>query len=88
MPDVMVLNDVDPLSTMTFKPETPDFTPTDMLALVRQGNHKVSNEILVRLFVQNLESLRNELSSAGKRLLLRCHGHSHSHFLTGREVKN
>ena len=85
MPNVMVLNDVDPLSTMTFKPETPDFTPTDMLALVRQGNHKVSDEILVQLFVQNLESLRNELSSEGKRLLLRCH--RHNHFSTGRQVK-
>lgn len=85
MPNVMVLNEVDPLSTMTFKPEKPDFTPTDMLALVWQGNHKVSDELLIKLFVQNMVSLRSELSSVGKRLLLRCH--SHSQFLTGPEVR-
>ena len=85
MPNVMVLNEVDPLSTMTFRPEQPAFTPTDMLALVRQGNHKASDELLIHLFVQNLELLRNELSSVGKRLLLR--DHSHSHFLTGPLVR-
>lgn len=84
MPNVMVLNEADPLSTMKFKPENPDFTPTDMLALVRQGNHKVSEELLIQLFVQNLELLQSELALAGKRLLLR--DHSHSHFLTGPEV--
>lgn len=85
MPNVMVLNEADPLSTMKFKPEAPDFTPTDMLALVRQGNNQVSDETLVQLFVQSLEALLKELDSTGKRLLLR--DHSHSHFLTGSDVK-
>lgn len=84
MPNVMVLNEVDPLSRMQFNPEKPIFSPTDMVALVRQGNNRVSDELLIHLFVQNLEMLRNELASAGKRLLLR--DHSHSHFLEGREV--
>ena len=81
MPNVMVLNEVDPLSTMRFRPENPIFTPTDMLALVRQGNHRVSEELLISLFIQDLQMLRKELSSVGKRLLLR--DHNHSHFLTG-----
>jgi hypothetical protein len=85
MPNVMVLNEVDPLSTMQFKPEQPAFTPTDMLALVRQGNHKASDELLIHLFLQNLELLRKDLSSAGKRLLLR--DHCHSHFLDGPLVR-
>lgn len=84
MPNVMVLNEVDPLSRLMFNPEKPQFSPTDMLALVRQGNNQVSEELIIHLFVQSLEMLRNELASAGKRLLLR--DHSHSHFLVGREV--
>lgn len=84
MPNVVILNEVDPLSSMKFKPEKPDFTPTDMLALVRQGNPRVSEELLIKLFVQNLEVLQRELVLTGKRLILR--DHSHSHFLTGAEV--
>jgi len=79
MPNVMVLNEVDPLSTMLFDPEKPHFSPTDFLALVRQGDNKASDSLLIDLFVQNLETLRLALASRGKRLLLR--DHSHSHFL-------
>ena len=84
MPNVMVLNEVDPLSNLSFNPEKPSFTPTDMLALVRQGNNRVSDDLIIHMFVQNLEFLRNELALVGKRLLLR--DHSHSHFLMGKEV--
>lgn len=84
MPNVLVLNEIDPLSTMTFKPEKPAFTPTDMLALVRQGDQKVSQDLLVQLFLQNLCLLHNEVASIGRRILVR--DHSHSHFLTGNEV--
>lgn len=86
MPNVLVLNEVDPLSTITFKADNPAFTPTDMLALVRQGNQKVPEDLLIQLFLQNLDLLRNELGSIGKRLLIR--DHSHSHFLTGSEIPN
>lgn len=84
MPNVMVLNEVDPLSTMTFKPDKPGFTPTDILSLVRQGNQKIPEALLIELFLQDLNLLRNEIGSMGKRLLIR--DHSHSHFLTGDEV--
>jgi hypothetical protein len=84
MPNVMALNEVDPLSTMTFKADKPSFTPTDMPSLLRQGNQKVSDDLLVRLFLENLNLVRNEFGSIGKRLLLR--DHSHSQFLTGNEV--
>lgn len=85
MPNVMVLNEVDPLSNMLFNPETPRFSPTDMLALVRQGDKQVSDKLLIHLFVQNLKIIRGEFSLTGKRLLLR--DHSHSHFLVGKKVR-
>lgn len=85
MPNVTVLNEVDPLSKIQFNPEKPNFSPTDMLALVRQGDHRVSDDLLIQLFLQNLKILRSELAATGKRLLLR--DHSHSHFLMDRSVK-
>ena len=85
MPNVFVLNEVDPLSNMLFDSEKPKFTPTDMLSLVRQGDNQISDEVIINLFIQNLKTLRNELSLKGKRLLLR--DHSHSHFLMDRQGK-
>jgi sulfotransferase family protein len=84
MPNVLVLNEVAPLSTINFKPDKPAFTPTDMLSLVRQGNQKAPVELLIQLFLQNLDLLRNELASIGNRILVR--DHSHSHFLTGANI--
>jgi len=86
MPNVMLLNEVDPLSTIPINPEKPVFTPTDLLSLVRQGNQKVGEDIVIGLFLQNLGFLRNEYGAIGKRLVLR--DHSHSHFLVGPEIPN
>lgn len=81
MPNVMVLNEVDPLSTMANRAGKPTFSPTDMVALVRQGNRNVSEELLIKLFLENLKFLHGEFGAVGKRILLR--DHSHSHFLHG-----
>ncbi|MFM8331436.1 MAG: FkbM family methyltransferase [Candidatus Methylumidiphilus sp.] len=80
MPNVMVLNEVDPLSTMAQVEGQPAFTPTDIISLVRQGDPSVSDTLLARLFLQSLAHLQSELQETGKQLLLR--DHSHSHFLT------
>ncbi len=89
MPNVLVLNEIDPLSTMTpkggtFNPDKPPFTPTDIVSLLRQGDRKVPEGLLVKLFLKNLDLLRDEYGRAGRRLLLR--DHSHSHFLAGDEI--
>lgn len=84
LPNVFVLNEVDPLSTMTFKAESPPFTPTDMLSLVKQANQQIAPDLLTELFLQNLALLHGRMASVGRRLVLR--DHSHSHFLFGPEV--
>lgn len=84
MPNVLLLNEVDPLSTMAFKADKPDFAPTDLVSLLRQGNPRVADTLLVDLFVQNLAQLHARMSTIGKRLVLR--DHSHSHFLVGSEI--
>lgn len=84
MPNVLVLNEVDPLSTMYFDPKNPSFTPTDITSLVRQGNPNVSDSLPIKLFVQNINLICDELDLIGKRLLLR--DHSHSHFLASSRI--
>lgn len=84
MPNVLLLNEVDPLSPLPFKSGKPAFTPTDMIALLRQGDKDISEDLIERLFVQNLETVRDEMAKTGRSLILR--DHSHSHFLTGDAV--
>lgn len=85
-PNVLVLNEVDPLSTFWINQQSPAFTPGDMLALVRQGDPAVADEFLVDLFFQNIELLKKDLIGKGKRLVLR--DHAHSHFLTFAELSS
>ncbi|MGD9212478.1 MAG: sulfotransferase [Desulfobacteraceae bacterium] len=84
MPNVFVLNEVDPLSTMNFNEKQPTSNPTDILALVTQSSQTYSQELLIQLFLQNISLLRSEFGLLGKRLLLR--DHSHSHFMTETEI--
>jgi hypothetical protein len=84
MPNVMMLNEVDPLSTMTFNADKPSFTPTDILSLIRQADRYVSDNLLIDVFLQNLNLLQKELSAIGKSIVIR--DHSHSHFLTGQQI--
>jgi len=85
MPNVKVMNEVDPISTMNFKPDKPAFSPTDIISLTKQGLLKLDNEVLIRLFLQNLDIIHAETVAKGYRLLLR--DHTHGHFLTGPEIR-
>ncbi len=84
MPNVMLLNEVDPLSPIPFESRKPSFRPTDMISLLRQGDPNISNDFLVRLFTHDLSLLREQQAIIGRVLVLR--DHSHSHFLTGGAV--
>jgi hypothetical protein len=85
MPNVLVLNEVDPLSPLPpFESPDPLFTPTDVAALVRQGDPRVKNELLEQLFLAGMAILREEQTRIGRAVILR--DHSHSHFLTGPDL--
>jgi hypothetical protein len=79
MPNTLVLNEIDPLSRMQFKPDSPSFHPTDFTALVRMGDHGASDKVLVEMFIGQLRSLCGRMILEGRRLLLR--DHSHGQFL-------
>ena len=84
MPNVLLLNEVDPLSSLPFRSGKPAFTPNDLVALVRQGDPAVSSDLVIRMFVEELAVLRQEQARIGRAMVLR--DHSHSHFLTGNAI--
>lgn len=84
LPNILMLNEVDPLSSLPFNGGQPGFTPTDMVALLRQGDTKSTPETIIRMFAQQIAFLRDENISIGRSLVVR--DHSHSQFLVGDTV--
>lgn len=85
MPNVLVLNEIDPFSPLGFDPGNPNFRPSDLLALLREGDNYVDEALLEKLFLESFRVLHHETSMEGRRLVLR--DHSHSHFFTGEQVR-
>jgi hypothetical protein len=79
LPNTLLLNEVDPLSSMPFDNGKSRFTPTDMVALLRQGDTRPSQEAIIKMFVQQIAFLRKDNASIGRALVVR--DHSHSQFL-------
>jgi hypothetical protein len=77
MPNTQVLSEIDPLSTLAIAPGQPRFSPSDMILAMRQSTRGVSDELIARLFLQNLELIYEETKRVGQRLLIRDHVHSH-----------
>ncbi len=76
MPNTQLLSEVDPLSTTVKPSDKPQFTPTDMIALMRQSTRGVSTELIIDLFLNNLGTIYSELLNYGLRIILRNHVHS------------
>lgn len=83
-PNVQLLSEVDPLSTLGKEITKPQFAPTDMVTLLRQSTRGTSSKLLVDLFLANLSTIHAGCERSGLRLVLR--DHAHSHFCEGVEV--
>ncbi len=77
--NMLVLNEVDPFSRMQAPEGKARFTPTDMVALVRQGDRQTSDSLMAELFLAEIDVLRTKCWRTDRKLLLR--DHTHSHFL-------
>ncbi len=77
MPNTQLLSEVDPLSSLVRPSAKPKFTPTDMVTLMRQSTRGTSTQLLIDLFLNNLEIIYSKLIPCGLRLVLRDHAHSH-----------
>jgi len=84
MPNTQILSEVDPLSTYLDVPGQSRFSPTDMVTLMRQSTRGVSQDLIIKLFLNNLEMIYSNSGKQGLRLILR--DHAHSHFCLGSEV--
>jgi hypothetical protein len=84
MPNVQLLSEVDPLSTMLEQPNKPRFAATDMVTLMRQSTRGAKPEQIIELFLNNLEIIQSDAVAQGQRLIVR--DHAHSHFCFGGEI--
>jgi len=84
MPNTQVLSEVDPLSTLGTNPDVHRFAPTDMIQLMRQSTRGVNPQVLIELFLSNLDIIHDDAAKAGQRLVLR--DHAHSHFCSGPDI--
>jgi hypothetical protein len=85
LPNTQVISEVDPLSTLDHTPGAPRFTPTDIIELMRHSSRGVDPELVVSLFLSNLDIIQKNAIQTGSRLVLR--DHPHSHYCTGPMVQ-
>jgi hypothetical protein len=78
-----VLSEVDPLSPIPHK-QTPLFTPTDLIGLLRHGSRPVEPDLYTEVFLAGLQTVYDNARKQGTDLVLR--DHAHSHFCWGDHV--
>lgn len=76
MPNVRLLSEVDPLSTLDHGPQT-GFFPSDLPGLARTGSRPPGPAVLQRIFLAGLAELEADSRHHGLHLVLRDHAHSH-----------
>jgi hypothetical protein len=79
LPQVYLLSEIDPLSTMVDL-HSASFAPTDLILNIRRHVPPISDNALVNIFVNSIAGFHAELQNAGKNLVIR--EHTHSHFCT------
>jgi hypothetical protein len=85
MPNVQLLSELDPLSTMqVVSGAKPRFAPTDMTTQLRQSTRGTNQELLIQLFRAELRLIHADAAAHGLRLVLR--DHTHSQYCYGPQV--
>jgi hypothetical protein len=78
MPNVQLLSEVDPLFQRPATPDAkPQFTPSDMPALLRASTRGASDELVAQVFQAELRVVHDHASRNGLRLVIRDHAHTH-----------
>lgn len=82
VPNVQVLSEVDPLSSLPGGGGK--FSPADIIGLAKHSNHAPTRDERVELFMSSLSTLYRINQTKGLHLLIR--DHAHSHFCTGGKI--
>jgi hypothetical protein len=77
MPNVIVLSEVDPLSSLQLKSQNVRFAPSDVIRLLQYNQRELPDSLIVELFQTTVGKLRELLERRGERLLIRDHNHSY-----------
>lgn len=77
MPNVQLLSEMEPFSTLMASSRKPDFSPTDMISLARNSTRGAGVQLSGELFHGALKVLYDDARARGLRLVLRDHAHSH-----------
>lgn len=78
MPNVQLLSEVDPLFSRPVTPDgKPQFTPSDMPALLRASTRGASDELVAQVFQAELRVVHDHARRNGLRLVVRDHAHTH-----------
>jgi hypothetical protein len=85
MPNTQLLSEVDPLNSPAKQPKRPQFNPTNMVALLRDSTRGVSDDLVIELFLGDLQTVYDGTICKGGYLVLR--DHAHSHFCMGPTVQ-
>lgn len=73
-PNVVLLSEVDPFSTLPLS--WPRYAPTDIIMLAQTGLRKLPARVIGDIFMAGLTTLHRHLQAEGRRLVLRDHAHS------------
>lgn len=77
MPNVTMLTEIDPLSTMSIEMQGKGFfMPTDLIYGARTALRPIDNALAERIFMAAIAALHSGLTETGRRLVLRDHAHS------------
>ncbi|GAB4274133.1 MAG: hypothetical protein Kow0013_28150 [Pararhodobacter sp.] len=83
MPNVQLLSEIDPLSTIMVNRAQPSFAPSDLIFAMRHAVREVDEALLCDMFLASLEVLHAGLAARGQLLVLR--DHTHSRYCTARD---
>jgi hypothetical protein len=76
LPNVLVLSEVDPLSTLQPNRLEVEFAPTDVIRLLGYNAREVDDALREDVFLSSLLAIQKYTTRIGQRLLVRDHSHS------------
>lgn len=78
MPNTQVLSEVDPLSTQgAGSQDALHSAPTDMIQQMRKSTRGANDELVINLFLNNMEQIHADASKKGQRVIVRDHAHNY-----------
>lgn len=84
MPNIQLLSEINPFSTMGTVRDKPSFAPTDIIRQMRQSTRGSSSTLIAEIFLNNVQVIYSESNKKGYHLVLR--DHAHSQFCIGAEA--